>query len=155
MTGWDGVKNGIRESFPGVRQLQVDSLHDRWVQGEADPTAPMPLIFDVRRADEYAVSHLPGARRLDPGVTEPDLGEIPKDTPIVVYCSVGYRSSRMAERLERQGYTAVHNLEGSIFEWANRGYPLERDGKSVQEVHPYNAWWGRLLDDDLHATSPR
>lgn len=153
-SGWSSVKDGIRERFPGVQHMSVETLHDILQQAASDPATQVPVIFDVRRADEYAVSHLPGARRLDPSVTDPDLGGgISKDQPIVVYCSVGYRSSRMAERLEQQGYTAVHNLEGSIFEWANAGYPLERDGEVVEQVHPYNAWWGRLLDPHLHASS--
>lgn len=152
--GWSSVKDGIRERFPDVRQMPVQTLHDVLQRAATDPSSRTPLIFDVRRADEYAISHLPGARRLDPSVTDPDLGDdIAKDQPIVVYCSVGYRSSRMAERLEKQGYTAVHNLEGSIFEWANQGFPVVRGGVEVEQVHPYSAWWGRLLDRQLHATS--
>ena len=76
-----------------------------------------------------------------------------RDAPIVTYCSVGYRSSAVAERLEEQGYTRVWNLEGSIFEWANQGLPVVRDGEEVSQVHPYNRRWGRLLDKQLRAYS--
>ena len=51
---------------------------------------------------------------------------IAKDAPIVTYCSVGYRSGKMAERLQAAGYTNVRNLEGSIFKWANEHRPLVR-----------------------------
>ena len=55
-----------------------------------------------------------------------------RDTPIVVYCSVGYRSARVARWLGRQGFTNVRNLDGSLFAWANEGRPMEADGRPVQ-----------------------
>ena len=30
--------------------------------------------------------------------------------------------------------------------WANEGHPVERDGETVREVHPYNRVWGVLLN---------
>ena len=47
----------------------------------------------MRTATEFGTSYLPGARLLEPGATlAADLPALPRDTPIVVYCSVGYRS---------------------------------------------------------------
>ena len=43
------------------------------------------------------------------------------------------------------------NLRGSLFEWANKGYPLEQDGKNTHKAHPYNAKWGQFLDKKLHS----
>jgi hypothetical protein len=43
----------------------------------------------------------------------------------------------------------VSNLEGSLFEWANLGYPLFRGTAAASKVHPYNANWGRLLERRL------
>ncbi len=65
---------------------------------------------------------------------------------IVVYCSVGYRSEKIAEQMQAAGYQRVYNLVGGIFEWANYGKPLvDRDGKPTRAVHPYDAVWGRWL----------
>ncbi len=145
---WPAVKRTIRAEFPGVEQLQAAELNDWLESGEAPP-----LLLDVREEAEYQVSHLRGAVRVDPGA-EPVLPEsITKDTPIVAYCSVGYRSSIVAERLMAQGYTRVRNLEGSIFEWANRGLPVVRDGQEVRQVHPYDPKWQRFLDAELRAYS--
>ena len=50
-------------------------------------------LFDTRKKEEYDISHINGAKYL--GYRDFDvsrLGGIPKDAPIVVYCSVGYRS---------------------------------------------------------------
>lgn len=69
---------------------------------------------------------------------------------IVVYCSVGYRSSRLARQLRTRGVKNVFNLEGSLFKWANEGRPVYRGSERVQEVHPFDEDWGELLDESLH-----
>ena len=139
---WGAVKARIRKEFPAVPQIGTRELAAR-LESEK------PLLLDVRAQAEFDVSHLAGARRVEPGAT-PDL-RIAKDTPIVTYCSVGYRSSAVAQRLREAGYTRVQNLEGSIFQWANEGRPLVRDGKPATLVHPYDSKWGRLLDKQRRA----
>jgi 3-mercaptopyruvate sulfurtransferase SseA len=74
------------------------------------------------------------------------LAGAPKDARVVTYCSVGVRSAAMADRLREAGYVNVVHMNGSIFQWANEGRPLERDGRPAETVHPYDAEWGRLLD---------
>lgn len=106
------------------------------------------LIFDARERDEFEVSHIPGAEFV--GYNHFDIqtySKLSKDTPIVVYCSIGYRSEKIGERLKAKGFTKVYNLYGSIFEWANRGYPLINEkGREVREVHTYNKDWSRWVD---------
>jgi 3-mercaptopyruvate sulfurtransferase SseA len=68
-----------------------------------------------------------------------------------VYCSVGYRSARIVERLRAAGHSDVRNLRGSIFQWANEGRPVVRGDSTVHKVHPFDATWGRLLNADLRA----
>ncbi len=112
------------------------------------------VVLDARQAAEHRVSHLAGARRVDPD--RPDVGRlaIPAGAPVVVYCSVGWRSASVADVLARAGHAHVFNLEGGIFAWANEGRAVVRDGRSVRAVHPYDATWGRLLRRDLHAYAP-
>ena len=54
------------------------------------------------------------------------LPEVDKNTPIVVYCSVGYRSEKIGEKLRKAGYTNVTNLFGGLFTWANENRPLKK-----------------------------
>ena len=144
------VKQWIRREFPEVRQISVEELAKQLDAGDVNV-----VLLDARDQAEYAVSHLPGAIRIDPETEiSAMLDELDRDAAIVAYCSVGYRSSRLVERLEAQGFTDVANLEGSIFEWANRGLPLEREGVRVREVHPFDEEWGRLLREDLRAYEP-
>ncbi len=148
---WSTVKQKIRSDFPGVEQLSTEALRERLASGERPP-----VLLDVREDAEYSISHLRGAVRVDPGDLTPSvLTDLDKDTPIVTYCSVGYRSSRLAHQLQQQGYTHVSNLEGSIFEWANKGYPVFRGEEVVREVHPYNRKWGRLLVESKRSDTPR
>ena len=144
---WDGVLVNIRKRFPSVRQLSTGQL-DGWI---ADTNGqPHPLIIDARPEAEYAVSHLRGARNcVSVGQVKAALET--NTRPIVVYCSVGYRSSALAEKLQRAGLTNVWNLEGSLFAWANEGRPVYRGETLLKpvRVHPYDAKWGQLLKPEL------
>ncbi|PSQ95278.1 MAG: rhodanese-like domain-containing protein [Bacteroidetes bacterium SW_9_63_38] len=144
---WRVVDRMIEAKFPGVPTITTDSLAHRL----ADTTATRPVLLDARSPDEYAVSHLPGAQRISPDA-DPIVGvdTLSRDTPIVVYCSVGYRSARVTARLRKQGFTNVTNLNGSIFRWADEGRTVVRDGTPVRAVHPYNGTWGVLLNTNLH-----
>ena len=108
-----------------------------------------------RTPAEWNVSHLAGARRVEPGASAAAaVGKLSKDAPIVAYCAVGYRSGEMAKRLRAAGFTQVQNLEGSIFKWANEHRPLVHEGEPTTRVHPYNAIRGHLLSDDVRAPLP-
>jgi rhodanese-related sulfurtransferase len=145
---WSGVDALIERRFPDVRWITTQELATRL----GDPAQSAPLLLDARSDAEFAVSHLPGARHVDPdGDPEKALDAADPSRPIVVYCAVGYRSARVASRLQAAGHHDVRNLRGSIFRWAEEGRPLERDGRPVTRVHPYDAFWGRLLPPELHA----
>jgi rhodanese-related sulfurtransferase len=150
---WETTKSWVRSEFPRVEHVSAEELKSSL---DVAPNRKAPILLDVRTAKEYEVSHLPGAIRVDPDSELPDfLKTLDRDSPVVAYCSVGYRSSRLVDRLDREGFTNARNLEGSIFEWANKGYPVERDGVQVQEVHPYDEEWGRLLAPSLRTYEPR
>ncbi|MFN3596813.1 MAG: rhodanese-like domain-containing protein [Rubricoccaceae bacterium] len=150
--GWKATERLVARDFPGVPQVTADTLAARL----AGPRPP--VLLDVRAADEFAVSHLPGARRLEPlagdaGGIPSDVLALPRDTPIVAYCSVGYRSAALATRLKAAGFSDVANLRRGLFGWANEGRPVVRGDAPVQAVHPYDAAWGRLLRPELRASA--
>lgn len=128
----------IRFSVPlmGVEELKI-------IQDEV-------VIFDTRSREEYEISRIPEARFLGYNEFQPErLDQVPKDTTIVLYCSVGYRSEKIGERLRRLGYEKVYNLYGSIFEWVNRGYPIVNpDGLTTEQLHTYNKDWSQWVKDD-------
>ena len=137
---WWLIKLLIRLQFPTVRQLSTADLA-AWLSAEYKSK---PLLLDARTPEEYGVSHLLNAR-LVPQNIEDLVSQVDYSTPIVVYCSVGYRSSAIARRLNSLGYKNVLNLSGSIFQWVNENRLVYRDGKPVTQVHPYNKFWQHLI----------
>lgn len=109
-----------------------------------------PIYLDAREAAEYQISHLPGALRI--GYDRPDfstVAQLDKDRPIVVYCTIGYRSERMVQRLKAKGFQQVYNLYGSIYAWSLAGLPLENQaGMATKKIHTYNRKWGTYFPHD-------
>ncbi len=108
------------------------------------------VFLDARESDEYAVSHLPGAIRI--GYDDPDyaaLVSIDKGASLVVYCTVGFRSERIAKNLRDRGFREVHNLYGSIYAWKLAGLPLVDASGPTNRLHTYNKKWGSYFPDSL------
>lgn len=148
---WEEVDRMVREEFPAVRIITTAQLAE-WLE---DSTATQPVLLDVRSPEEFAVSHLADAKPASTlNLALEQLQGVSLDAPIVAYCSVGYRSASLAGQLESRGYTNVFNLSGSIFQWANEGRPLFRDGDLVRKVHPYDKKWGQLLSPEHRGSLP-
>lgn len=99
-------------------------------------------LIDVREADEYQRSRIPGAIHIGSRDELLQYAQQNPDTPLVLYCSVGVRSSRAAQFLQDHGIEKVSNLDGSIFQWSNEGRALVDDKGTTEEVHPYSWIWG-------------
>lgn len=112
------------------------------------------LLLDARAKREYVVGHIPGARWVDyPDIRAEALAGIDYNQPIAVYCSIGYRSERIARELRKMGYRQAVNVYGSIFEWVNRGYPLsDGSGKPSQKVHGYDRNWSTWVTNTAFQT---
>ncbi|MBY0248814.1 MAG: rhodanese-like domain-containing protein [Nitrospiraceae bacterium] len=104
-------------------------------------------VLDAREYREFEVSHIEGATWV--GYDDFDIGRlagINNEATIAVYCSVGYRSERIAKQLHQQGYAHVVNVYGGIFEWVNTGHPVVTgDGTETETVHAYSKLWSIWL----------
>ncbi len=143
----EAIKAEIKNRFLEIPVMTVEDLKSRM----SKKSNSRLTLIDVRDFEEFAVSHLYGAGNypMDQTMRQKILA-FPHDRPLIVYCSVGYRSAKFAGFLRNNGFTNVYNLSGGIFEWANKGNPVFRDDKQVAEIHPYNRKWGKLLDPRLH-----
>jgi rhodanese-related sulfurtransferase len=141
---WAALNRLLQTQFPSVKSLSIVELAD-WLKQD-----DRPLLLDARTPAEYQVSHLPGAQLASQDLLE-DAKEALAAQPIVVYCSVGYRSAQLTAKLQEKGLEQVFNLKGSIFAWANAGYSVYCGAEPVLQVHPYNAVWGKLLNEDLRS----
>lgn len=121
------LEDRLERRFDDVVHLTLDELALMQIDARA-----APILIDVRPEREFAVSHLEGAIRIAPNATakevEDALEVIAVGRPVVFYCSVGYRSSRLAERarerLSNAGIDEIYNLRGGVFAWHNESWPL-------------------------------
>ena len=128
---WERTKEELRQRFPDVRRIDADDLK-KWM---AKSKEQQPVLIDVRPRAEFEFSHVPGARHMALSETPASLG-IPETTneSLIVYDAAGRDSFAVAANLVRRGYARVQALEGGIFDWANRGEPLEGSGGPANQV---------------------
>lgn len=147
---WDAVDAMIAADYPDVPSLTTGELAAALASDAAGV-----VLLDAREAREFAVSHLRGARRVGADVEAAErLAAAAPDAVVVVYCSVGYRSAALVDRLRGRGRANAVNLEGSIFRWAGEGRAVYRGAERVEQVHPYDERWGALLPRVLWSYAP-
>jgi len=106
-------------------------------------------LFDGREKYEFDVSHIPNADHI--GYNDFSLEAISdtypeKETPIVVYCTVGIRSEEICKKLIDAGYSDVKNLYGGICEWKNNQYPvIDSTQSETENVHTFSKHWSKWL----------
>jgi rhodanese-related sulfurtransferase len=142
---WTQVNLLLDYRFSDVESMSTQQLDAVLARQGRDPTAGKLILLDIRSAEEFAVSRIPGARHVPPEAVldfaERELASADRKQLIVVYCSVGLRSAVAARDLRFLGFTQVKNLRGSLFQWANERRTLE----GGTAVHTYDDYWGRLL----------
>ncbi len=151
------VEARVRQEFSDVTQILPDDF-------AAMKNKRSPLIIDVREPAEFAVSHIDGAVRVDPNAPADafvnKLAALAAGRDVIFYCSVGVRSSRLADRvglaLRARGAEGIYNLEGGLFRWHNERRPLVDGAGPTDRIHPFDAHWGGLIaGQDRIATKPR
>jgi len=110
-----------------------------------------PILLDTRAKAEFETSHLPGALWVDYDTFGPGLvANLERSRPVVVYCSVGYRSEKIGEKLKTLGFNHVRNLYGGIFQWKNEGYEVvNQNGDPTDSVHCYNRLWSVWMTNGI------
>jgi len=98
------------------------------------------VLVDVRKTKEREVSVIPGS------VTRKHYeshAEEYNGYRVVLYCTIGYRSGKYAEKLRRDEVDAW-NLAAGILGWVHAGEPVESDGEPAWRVHVYGKRWSLL-----------
>jgi len=94
-------------------------------------------IIDVRPPDDYAKSHIQGARNI-PAQSLP-TAQLPKDSQIVIYCGdpACPLGQSAADQLKLSGYTNISVLDGGLSDWQKKGYPTQAGfPKPLNHSHP-------------------
>jgi rhodanese-related sulfurtransferase len=119
-----------RRDFPEVADISPEAAMDLHARGEA-------LFVDARGPEEQAVSMIPGALTAEAFQAHPEsLG----NRAVIVYCTIGYRSGKLARELLARGM-AVANLEGGLLGWVHAGGPLADADGPVARMHVYGKRW--------------
>ena len=108
-TGCAATNNSQTKTY---RQIAMDEAVDMMAQETGY------IILDVRRADEFAAGHIPGAINVaNESIGTDEIPELPdKKQLIMVYCRSGRRSKEAAEKLVKLGYTNIVEF-GGILDW--------------------------------------
>ncbi len=75
------------------------------------------FLIDVREEYEHADFNI-GGSLIPMNTIFENIGIIPKDIPVVIYCAKGIRSAIVIQRLqEKYGFENLLNLEGGMYKW--------------------------------------
>jgi rhodanese-related sulfurtransferase len=85
---------------------------------------PQTLLVDVRELSEYRLGHIPNAINIPLRTLAHNLDQIPRDRPVVLYCSSGYRSAMGVMTLHLLGYENVQGFPPSFAGWKAAGESL-------------------------------
>lgn len=109
------AKKKIQEITPQQLREKIDSVESF-------------SLLDVREDHEWGLGHIPSALHLSKGVIERDIEKKIPDiqTPLVVYCSGGFRCALVADALQQMGYKNVQSLEGGSQGWIDAGFDVEQ-----------------------------
>jgi rhodanese-related sulfurtransferase len=82
---------------------------------------PQTVLVDVREPSEYRSGHIPDAINIPLRTLTHNLEKIPRDRPVVLYCSTGYRSAMGVMTLHLFGYDKVQGFPPSFAGWKTAG----------------------------------
>ena len=95
------------------------------------------LFIDAREQNEQRVSMLPGAITAKAFLKN---SERYKDHTKIVYCTVGYRSGKLAQKLSKKGIN-TYNLRGGILGWVHAGGRVYNQNGPTDRVHVFGPKW--------------
>lgn len=119
-----------RNDFPGIDEIGTEEALNL-------VNDPRVVFVDVREPGEQAVSMIPGAVTSEVFLADTERY---RNQRIIAYCTISYRSGKLAARLTRKG-VALANLKGGLLAWVHAGGPLVRGTLPVNELHVYGRKW--------------
>lgn len=140
----DDAKRGMIEAMYAEYKRGFPEVADISADEALKLSGRIWLVFvDVRYPEEQALSMLPGA------ITDKEFLKNPRayeDYAIIGYCTMGYRSGKLAKKLKQKGYRMI-NSRGGILAWLHAGGKVYKDAKAVNRVHVYGKKWDLAPSD--------
>lgn len=118
------------------------------------------IIVDARNPKEYNYSHIPGSvniyfKEIKKKVIYPKESTIYNifiknginiETPLIIYCGAGLRSSIFARELYKKGFKNVKVLEGGLYEWIHKENIICNNNN--YKVIPHKKFTPIIIDSD-------
>jgi sodium/bile acid cotransporter 7 len=98
------------------------------------------VFVDVRKPEEQEVSMLPGA--VTDEIFKRNVKRY-KDQIVIGYCTISYRSGKLAKKLRKKGF-AMLNLKGGLLAWVHEGGKVYDEQGETKRVHVYWKKWNYL-----------
>jgi rhodanese-related sulfurtransferase len=140
----------------GTKNIKADALYELLHDGD---TANDPILIDLRKAEDYALGHIPGAVNIPAAklFTAETLAQLDPTKQIVVNCYTGQTSSQAVSALNELGYKAF-SLSYGLPSWKivagvssapfnasmSKGYAVETTVAIVPQTAPTT---GTMLPD--------
>ncbi len=126
----EDLYRGYKRNFSGVEDITPEEAIRLHHEGRA-------VFIDIREKREQAVSMIPGA------ITEETFLKSPEDVKnkiLIAYCTISYRSGKLAERLAPRGMR-ISNLQGGLLGWVHAGGPIADQSGETRRIHVYGPKW--------------
>ena len=90
---------------------------------------PKAQIIDVRTPEEFESGHIDNAKNINwfDKNFENEVASLDKTKPVFVYCKVGGRSAKAADKLSQLGFTEIYDLDGGYLKWESAGLAPSSD----------------------------
>jgi rhodanese-related sulfurtransferase len=88
-------------------------------------SAQPPLAVDVRAPREREQKFIAGSLNVPLNHLVENIGMLPKDRALLLYCAGGYRSSIAASLLQKNGFDRVSEIAGGLAGWEAAKLPVQ------------------------------
>jgi phage shock protein E len=111
---------------PGTADQEIRAISpaeaSALIEGRGDD--PKFVVIDVRRPEEFAGGHIPGAININSADFPDRIGGLDPDGTYLLCCLRGVRSSGVRELMREAGFREVYDIEGGMSAWKAAGLPV-------------------------------
>lgn len=137
IVGYQVYKRGIYTFLGNSNLERVDALEAEKLLSEKAYT-----ILDVREGNEFEVSHINGALRYEESL----LQNLDPNKPLLIYCTAGIRSNKLAKSLTDMGFKKVIEMQDGLIGWSNAQLPMVNSSNKITDsIHVYNQYFATFL----------
>jgi len=119
------LQNGLKSLESRPELIATTERLSAQFAAEVLSSSQPPLAIDVRAPGEREQKFIAGSVSVPLNHLEENLGRIPKDRPLLVFCAGGYRSSIAASLLQRGGFDHVSEIASGMAGWEAAKLPVE------------------------------